>query len=339
MRSYKTTKWVAILAGLFFLMGFYAAEATAKETYEEKFEKTVSLAKDGKVSLRNITGSIDVKSWNKGEVKIDAVKISRASTLAQAKENASMVKIVVKKEGNTLRIKTEYPDERKIWRRRSLNVSVKYSLMIPAKASVKINSVTGNVDLEEIGGAVKVDVVTGSANLEKNGGAVKVDVVTGNIVVRKADKGVDCETVTGKIEVRNITGDAFLKTITGRITATQIKGSIKANVVTGRIELSEVSEASFVDGDIVTGTVIYDGKINRDGRYTLKTHTGRIEMTLPADSGFDLEANTFSGRIESDFEIKISGKISKKRISGVVNRGGALVKLSTFSGNIYLKKK
>jgi hypothetical protein len=339
MRSYKTTKLVAVLAALFFLLGFYAAEATAKEKYEEKFEKTVSLAKDGKVTLANITGSIDVKSWDKGEVKINALKISKASTLSEAKENADSVKILVKKEGNTLRIKTEYPEEREIWRRKSLNVSVNYSLMIPAKASANIANVTGNVDLENIGGSAKVEAVTGNATLEKNGGAVKVEVVTGAVVVRKADKGVDCETVTGKIDIQNITGDAFLKAVTGKVTASQIKGSIKVNVVTGRVDLSEVSEASFVDVDIVTGSVIYDGKIYRDGRYTLKTHTGRIEMILPADSGFDLEANTFSGEIESDFDIKISGKISRKRISGVVNEGGALVKLSTFSSNIYLKKK
>jgi DUF4097 and DUF4098 domain-containing protein YvlB len=130
-----------------------------------------------------------------------------------------------------------------------------------------------------------------------------------------------------------------METVTGKITASQIKGSIKAEVVTGRIELKEVSEANAVDAETVTGSVIYDGKINRDGRYTLNTHSGRIEMTLPSDSGFDLEAKTFSGRIETDFEIKVSGKISKKRISGVVNNGGALVKLSTFSGNVYLKIK
>jgi hypothetical protein len=321
MKSYKTAKWVAILAGLFFLMGFYAAEAAAKEKYEEKFEKTVSLAKDGKVTLKNITGSIDVKSWNKGEVKIDATKISRASTLDKAKENVGLVKIEVEKEGNTLRIKTKYPEGGKTWNRRSLNVSVKYSLMIPAKASVKIESVTGNVDLEKIGGAVKVNLVTGG------------------IVVKKADKGVDCETVTGKIDLQDITGDVFMEAVTGKITVSHIRGSIEANVVTGRIELRDVSEASVVHGNTVTGKVIYDGKINRDGRYTLKTHTGRIEMILPADSGFDLEANTFSGSIASDFDIKISGKISKKRISGVVNKGGPLVKLSTFSGSVYLKKK
>ncbi|NIM57878.1 MAG: hypothetical protein GTO16_02905 [Candidatus Aminicenantes bacterium] len=321
MRTNKTTKWVAILAAVFFFMGFYAAEATAKEKYEEKFEKTVSLAKDGKVALNNITGRIDVKTWNKGEVKIDATKISRASTLEQAKENADLVKIEVVKEGNTLRIKTEYPDTGKIFRRRSINVSVKYSLMIPATASVKIDSVTGDVDLEKIGGAVKVKIVTGG------------------IAVKKADNGVDCETVTGRIELQNITGDAFMETVTGRITASQIKGSIEATVVTGRIVLREVSEARVVNANTVTGAVVYDGNINKDGRYILKTHTGRIEMTVPAGSGFDLEANTFSGSIESDFEIKVSGKISKKRISGAVNKGGPLVKLSTFSGDVYLKKK
>ncbi len=62
-------------------------------------------------------------------------------------------------------------------------------------------------------------------------------------------------------------------------------------------------------------------------------------MTLPADSAFELEAKTFSGNIESDFEITVSGQISKRKISGVVNEGGAVVKLSTFSGDISLRKK
>jgi hypothetical protein len=61
-------------------------------------------------------------------------------------------------------------------------------------------------------------------------------------------------------------------------------------------------------------------------------------MFLPADSAFDFEAGTFSGSIESDFEIKMSGKISEKEMRGVVNGGGASVKLSSFSGDIKLKK-
>lgn len=321
MKLNKTAKLVAILAGLFLLIGFYTAEGAAKEKFEEKFEKTVSLAKDGEVILENISGSIEVKSWDKGEVKIDALKISKASTLAVAKENAKKVKIIVEKEGKTLRITTEYPKKLNKKARRSLNVSVTYHLLIPAKASAKIDSISGSVDLEKIGGAVKVNVVSGKIEL------------------RKADKGADCETVSGSLKLQDIGGDAYMKTVSGSITANRIRGSVKAEVVSGKIELREISEAKLVEGKTVSGSVIYEGTINRDGRYTLQTHSGSIKIILPSDSGFDLEAKTFSGRIETDFDITISGKISKRKIQGTVNKGGAVVKLSTFSGNISLKKK
>jgi len=61
-------------------------------------------------------------------------------------------------------------------------------------------------------------------------------------------------------------------------------------------------------------------------------------MILPSDSSFEFEAKTFSGKIESDFDITVSGKINKREIQGKVGGGGAEVKLSTFSGSIYLKK-
>jgi len=321
MKLNKTAKLVAILAGLFLLIGFYTAEGAAKEKFEEKFEKTVSLAKDGEVILENISGSIEVKSWDKGEVKIDALKISKASTLAVAKENVKKVKIIVEKEGKTLRITTEYPKKLNKKAKRSLNVSVTYHLLIPAKASAKIDSISGSVDLEKIGGAVKVNVVSGKIEL------------------RKADKGADCETVSGSLKLQDIVGDAYMKTVSGSITANRIRGSVKAEVVSGKIELREISEAKLVEGKTVSGSVIYEGTINRDGRYTLQTHSGSVKMILPSDSGFDLEAKTFSGRIETDFDITISGKISKRKIQGTVNKGGAVIKLSTFSGNISLKKK
>lgn len=323
MKLFKKVKWMAVLTGLLFLIGLNLVDGAAsdKEKHEEKFAKTVSLARDGEVNLTNISGHIEVKTWDKGEVKIDALKISKASTAAKAKENAAKVEIIVEKEGNTLKIETEYPDNKKEWKRDSINVSVNYNLMIPAKAAVKITSVSGSVDLEAIGGAAKVKAVSG------------------NVTVMKAAKGVDCEAVSGDIVVQDVTGDAYLNAISGKINAEGIRGSIKASVVSGKIELREVSEADKVNANAVSGTITYEGKISRDGRYTLNSHSGSVEMVIPSDSGFEFEATTFSGSIYSDFEVKISGEISKRKISGVVNNGGAVVKLTTFSGNVYLKKK
>jgi hypothetical protein len=320
MRFNKNAKWIAVLTAMFFLAGLNLSEGAVKEKFEEKFTKTVSLTKDGEVSLTNISGSIEVKTWDKGEVKIDAIKISKATTVDKAKENAAKVKITVEKEGNTLKIKTEYPESKKA-QKNSINVSVNYYLVIPSKAAAKISSVSGSVDLESIGGAAKVKAISGT------------------VTIKKADKGVDCDAVSGNIIVQDVTGNAYLKAISGKIDAEGIRGSIKASVVSGKIALRNVSEADTVDAQATSGSVSYEGKIKSDGRYTLTNHSGVVEMVIPSNSGFEFEARTFSGKIQSDFEVRISGEMSKRKISGVVNKGGAVVKLTTFSGNVYLKKK
>jgi DUF4097 and DUF4098 domain-containing protein YvlB len=322
MRLTKTAKGMAVLACLLFLVGVAPILGSAKEKYEEKFAKTVSLARDGEVILDNVSGSVEVKTWDKGEVKIDATKISRASTLSKAKENAAKVEIIVEKEGDSLRIETKYPERKgRHWGEDSLNVSVSYWVMIPSKAAVKIAVTSGDVDIEGIGGMAKAKVTSGRVEL------------------RKASQGVDLDVVSGGIDVRDVTGNAYLHTVSGNITAERIIGSIKATVVSGDIDLSDVSEADTVEAKMTSGSISYEGKIRSGGRYTLTNHSGSVEMIVPASSGFEFEAKTFSGRIYSDFEVKVSGEISKRRFSGVVNDGGAIVELTTFSGNIYLKKR
>ena len=99
-----------------------------------------------------------------------------------------------------------------------------------------------------------------------------------------------------------------------------------------------ISDADVVKGKTMSGSAIYLGEINPNGRYSLNAHSGKVEMTIPSDSAFDLTASTFSGSIKVDFKIMVSGTLSKKKISGSVNGGGADVNLKTFSGNVYLKK-
>ena len=100
-----------------------------------------------------------------------------------------------------------------------------------------------------------------------------------------------------------------------------------------------VTDGRKIEAKSLSGSVRYDGDIYSDGRYYLKSHSGDITMMIPASSAFDLDAKTFSGDIDTEFDVMISGKISKKSIRGSVNNGGADVDIKTFSGDIRLKKK
>jgi DUF4097 and DUF4098 domain-containing protein YvlB len=316
MKQKIIKKALVAMACLCFVLSLYSGKAIARERHEEKFERIESLARDGKVFLSNISGSIEVKTWAEEKVKIDALKVSEASTLSRAQENAKMVLIEVKKEANILRIETKYPEHRRGY---SINVSVNYKLWIPDKAFVDLNSVSGEVTAEGIGGSARVNTVSGTINLEN------------------VEKGADCKSTSGDLVLQNIKGDIDANTTSGEISASKIVGSIHAVSVSGDIELNDVSEAKVIKASSVSGSISYQGKINSDGKYSLKTTSGQIVMDLPSDSGFELEADTFSGHIDSDFPIEISGKIAPREFHGVVNKGGGYISLSSFSGSIRIK--
>jgi hypothetical protein len=318
MKKRRIRKALVTLACFCFVLGLYSAKAAARERFEEKFEKTESLARDGKVFLSNVSGRIEVKTWAEEKVKIDALKVSQASTLSRAQENAKKVLIEVKKEANMLRIETKYPEHRG---GDSINVSVNYQLWIPDKASVDLDCVSGEVAAEGIGGSARLKTISGAIKL------------------KDVEKGADCNSTSGDLVLENIKGDVDAYTTSGLISANQIAGSIDAETVSGSIEMSEVSDAKTVKANSISGSIRYQGKISSEGKYSLKTTSGQVVMTLPSDSSFEFEAETFSGHVDSDFPIQVSGKIGPREIRGVVNKGGAYISLSCFSGSIILKKR
>lgn len=326
MKILNVSRKVMFFVVLLFLLWVYpgalkADEDWDREKFEEKFQKVVDLAKDGHVYLSNISGDIEVKSWSENSVKIDALKVSRASTSQRAKENSDRVQIEVEKVGKTLRIETKFPKRIDRWFSGSMNVSVDYRLWIPEQASIEVKTVSGDIEAEGLGGLFEANAVSG------------------DITVKKVDKGMAIETVSGDLELEDINGDANLETVSGAIILNGIKGSVDAETVSGEIELREVSMARDVEAKTVSGDITYHGDINPQGRYTLKTHSGDVELMLPADAGFELEAETYSGHIDCDFKVSVTGRIKSRQISGTVNQGGALLRLTTFSGSITIEKR
>ena len=335
--SKKILILLTVFVVLVFFLGLNPIEASAQEKvkHEEKFEKTESLARDGKVEIRNVSGNVEVTTWDRGEVKIDALKTSRAKSMDTAKENAAKVKIEVSRSDGVLKIETKYPKPSI----KGLNVSIHYNVKIPSQAAIDARSVSGNVTLENIGGKAACSTKSGDVTVKGAQNGAKAETVSGDVEVVDVENGVFCKTASGDVNVENISGNADLNCVSGNVIAENVRGDVEADTVSGSIKLLDISGADVVKGKTMSGSTIYMGEINPNGRYTLSAHSGKVEMTIPSGSAFDLTASTFSGSIKSEFEIMMSGKISNKKISGSVNGGGADVNLKVFSGTVHLKKK
>lgn len=264
---------IAVLAAAAVVVALVAAPALAEQKYEEKFEKTVPLAKTGRLYLSSISGNVEIMTSKEAQVRIEALKTSKAGSLDKAKENAAKVTIEVTGEADVVRVETLYPKRQGgFWGGDSLNVSVDYKVWVPEQAGVELRSVSGDVRVAPIGGAAKIKSVSGNVDLDGAAGA-------------------DVDLVSGDLTLKAIGGDARIKAVSGDIEATAVKGSVDVKAVSGDIKLLDVSGAQTINAESVSGNITYEGAILAGGRYEIKTHSGDVRMIIPAGSAFDLEAD------------------------------------------------
>ena len=290
----------------------------------ERFSRKVRIGRDGRVAVQNISGEITVTGGSGDEVSIEAVK--RAHGDASQLERA---RIVVDDRSGRVDIRTEYD------RDRDNNVSVDYTLTVPTSASVEVRSISGNVKVSNVQGSVRAESVSGSVTTSATPRLEAAKSVSGDIDLTNA--GTDADLTAG-----SVSGSLRAKGLKAR--------GLDLGTVSGDVVLNDVS-CERLSVKTVSGTVEFSGTLAKNGRYDLNSHSGNVRLTLAGDTGFVLNANTFSGSIRSDVPVTIGGdpdaNLRDDRRRGPVNHtiratfgdGSASVSVRTFSGDIVIQKR
>ncbi|MBN1831387.1 MAG: DUF4097 family beta strand repeat protein [Deltaproteobacteria bacterium] len=306
----RSKRYIALLAILTIVVCF---PSLGWAWTEEKIVETYPLESTGKVYLENISGDITVSSWDKNGIEITATKRGRRE------RDFDDVTIHIRQIDGNIRIITRHDREFSLFR--SGAVSVFYEIIVPAKASVRVKSISGNVEVRKIGGFLNVETISGE------------------IRVRLAESNVRCKSTSGDIDMEYIHGDAELESVSGEISIQEIQGSIEAGTVSGDIELDAFSYAEEIEMSSTSGDVKLRGELSPGGIYRLDLFSGNTKVIIPSDSNFEFSAKTFSGSIECDFELKMSGRLNPRQVQGTVGKGGASINISSFSGNIRIIKQ
>jgi DUF4097 and DUF4098 domain-containing protein YvlB len=160
-------------------------------------------------------------------------------------------------------------------------------------------------------------------------GSIKANDISGTIDLHSGD---------GALTVVSLKGAVRLHTGDGSIEASDLDGKCDASSGDGRIRLSgrfDVLGAKSGDGS-VTIDVLHGSKL--DSSWSIVSGDGSIEVGLPADLPANLEASSGDGRITSDIPVTVEGVMSKSRLRGKLNGGGATLTIHTGDGSIHLKQ-
>lgn len=201
----------------------------------------------------------------------------------------------------------------------------RFELTVPVGVRIRANSTSG--DIRIAGSKAEVEVRT----------------QRGDIVVEDAGR-TDINAFSGDVEATAITGDLRISVLSGDVQIRQVTGDVEVKTVAGEIDLRDARSKNVRLGS-TSGDITFDGTIDPAGRYELQTHSGDVELTLPANIGAQLTVSTYSGEIDSDFSLTLlpgpHGEASGhgKAFTFTLGRGGARITAETFSGDINLRSR
>lgn len=120
------------------------------------------------------------------------------------------------------------------------------------------------------------------------------------------------------------------------IRVTGLKGSVNLDAVNGSIEAEDLSgpgKFDTVNGSIKVAYASLAGQPD----ISLETVNGSCALTLPVNAAFRLETDTVNGHVSCGFPITLE-KSGKHELRGLVNGGGARVRLESVNGGLSVER-
>jgi DUF4097 and DUF4098 domain-containing protein YvlB len=288
------------LAGALLMLLAGTAAAAANE---RTFDRVVSAQPRGVVEVSNVSGSIEVSGWDRGEVSVHA-ELEEEGEVVEVNSESGHTSIAVRLphgfgHGGAARLQVKIPKDSE------LDVSV-----------------------------VSADVTTGGVL-----GVQHLSTVSGKITAEIAGADGELKTVSGSVQVRGHGQPARLRasTVSGDVHLEHGGGDIEAGTVNGSL-IASLDGARSVRAHTTAGAVRVEGTLARRATVEASSVSGDLTVRASADGGYAYEVSSFSGNIDDCFNaIPEHTKYGPgSRLEGTRGDGAGHVRLKTMSGNVQL---
>lgn len=309
-------------------VGDFVESAFAFDTAEGNFDRTLNVSGPVELNVRTGSGHIAVHQGSGGAVVVHAtVKAhERYGKSAEERLKAVIDHPPIEQNGNTIEI-GRFPDDEM-----GNNVSISYDITAPAQTRLSAHTGSGGQEIDGIAGPVEARAGSGHIRINNIGANVEAHTGSGGIDVNNVQGSLRVSAGSGTIRASNVGASGTGTAPSGTMAAMPTSGAalIEADTGSGGIHLDNVKGR--VDAKAGSGHISAQGEMA--GEWTLHTGSGGVDVHLPNNAAFDLDAHSSSGGVSVQPPITMSGELSRRDIRGKVRGGGALLQIRTGSGGI-----
>lgn len=252
-----------------------AATASGQVLAATAINQSRPLDPNGRVEIENLKGRIEVRAWNRPEVKIEG-------SLGQGVE-----KLEIDGDRQRLVVRVKYPNRSGLGFLSGNDKSepTDLRLMVPLRADLEIDSVSADVD------------VTGVAPRE-----LSIDSVSGDINVAGAPAEADINSVSGDLQLTLNSGNVSVESVSGDVQLRgRLEGEIAVETVSGGVDVAVLeSSVRKLSGATVSGDMRIDTALATNGEISLESVSGDLGLRLPRTLSAMVRGESFSGELEAD---------------------------------------
>lgn len=294
----------------------------------EKVNESLKTSADGFVVVEVQTGNVNIKTWDKNEVKV----------VGELDDSAEGYKFEV--DGRKIYFKVDMPERR--WGGYNDRDGSKLEFWLPADNKLKFEGVNVDVKANGVKGGSMINTVNGDIEASNLIDKVKLETVNGDINAEDLKGKVSIFTVNGEVKDRNSEGVLSIETVNGEIHSNTKATELALNnvngdmrIVTGKVEDVEVST--------VNGDLDIELDLIAKGRFVYSSVGGDADILFLGDVSADFDIEAHAGGDIDNYITNDKAKEAKygpsERLRFKVGPGDADVEIDTVSGDIKIKAK
>ena len=253
---------------------------------QTKVSRGLALDATGAIRVYNLVGSVKVTGWKNDSVAVRGA-LGKGNTLHMGGSRSGMKMFI------------ESVDDRNPAR-------ADIELMVPMSAKVWIKTATASIDVKNVNGSLDLYVVGGDISVAGNPADVNAEAIDGSIKIIGSPAWVRAKSASGDVTVDGSSPDITVSTVSGKID----------------VDGTRFERAKF---ESVTGSIRFAGSFSRGGLVNFDSHSGSIEIGMPAGSPADFDIASISGAITNKLT-------SSRPVPGRYGRGAELITASGSGG-------
>jgi DUF4097 and DUF4098 domain-containing protein YvlB len=128
-----------------------------------------------------------------------------------------------------------------------------------------------------------------------------------------------------------------INTVNSSITIDGVRGSVNAESVNGRVRAHDLGGSARLKS-VNGGLSATFTTVAAEQNLSFDTVNGSVDVVLPENSGFEVQASVVNGHIDCEFPIDMKGRVGGKRIAGKIGDGRATLSAESVNGSVKIKK-